>query len=52
MDVWKRKKKCMEFFTFLSGSQERKLHNNLIYDNKMIKVNQIQCYEGNRVEII
>ena len=38
MDAWKRKKKCMEFFPFLSGSQERKLHNKLIYNNKMIKV--------------
>ena len=39
MDAWKRKKKCMEFFPFLSGSQERKLRSKLIYNNKMIKVN-------------
>ena len=37
---------CMEeeekmygIFPFLSGSQERKLHSKLIYNNKMIKVN-------------
>ena len=38
MDAWKREKKCMEFFPFLSGPKERKLRSKLIYNNKMIKV--------------